>query len=632
MSGILLSCCNVGQHGGRFFLAYCDDSTNAISWIRLDDVDVDLGRASGATGLFYEQGSCFVAIQGIHDPAIVLEFDYDFRFKRSIPLPGVRDIHSIKVYDGHLYAASTGTNELIEVDLRNLAEFSCAFRSPTTPSIPNVHLNDYLRHNGKEYVLGHSNPFSAAGRRNGFVYCLSDREVVLDKLEHAHTLLDVNGELGVLDSARGRIVVAENGHPKPWLQIDTGGILRGACQTDDSLLAAMSSRRLFSRKQGLLQINVPQDQVVLGDEAFMSWLYRYDKSDLKSYTRISLSEIAFEIYDLIKVSQPPAPDRLLPHAAALRAQASRQQYFWLSRRSVGSEEDQAPSPPEPVAAKAAKEESVAVAKDESLSLWVLPTADETSLLADKERPSRRPAVKSAASPPTPAPTDENFQIVRAEGSTKTVIAFAGLAQLIGGMTTFNFMNSLKGVNANVIFVRDPARTWYNGPIEGIGRNSREIARKLGELVSSLSTKQLYLLGASSGGFAALAYAKELKATRVLAFSPQTSISVDYLNSVGELRWIKLISRIKSPSIVDASPLIAEATRLECHLIVGSRMQLDTVYAERLRANRNIHFHYVNSGHNPAQYLRKRDKLSIVLEKFIMDKPLTVGSNTPLLDA
>jgi len=630
MSGILLSCCNVGQHGGQFFLAYCDDRTNAISWIRLDDIDVDLGRASGATGLFYENGSCFVAIQGIHDPAIVLEFDYDFRFKRSIPLPGVRDIHSIKVYDGHLYAASTGTNELIEVDLRNLAEFSCTFRSPTTPSIPNVHLNDYLRHNGKEYVLGHSNPFSAAGRKNGFVYCLSDRKVVLDKLEHAHTLLDVNGELGVLDSARGRIVVAENGQPKPWLQIDTGGILRGACQTDDSLVAAMSSRRLFSRKQGLLQVNVPEDQVVFGDEAFMSWLYRYHKADLKSFTRISLSEIAFEIYDLIKVSQPPAPKRLLPHAAALRAQASRQQYFWLSRRSVGPENDQAPSSPEPVASKWAKKESVAINKDEDLSLWVLPIAEEDSLLADKEGPSRRASVKPVAASATPGQAEENFQIVRAEGSTKTVIAFAGLAQLIGGMTTFNFMNSLKDVNANVIFVRDPGRTWYNGPIEGIGENSHEIGLKLGELVSSLNTKQLYLLGASSGGFAALAYAKELKASRVLAFSPQTNISIDYLSSVGELRWIKLISRIRNPTIVDASPLVADAAGSECHLIVGRRVELDVVYAERLRAFHNMHLHYINSGHNPAQFLRKRGNLSVVLEKFILDKPLTVGSNTPLL--
>lgn len=634
MSGVLLSCCNTGHRGGPFFLAFCHDRTNELSWIKLDDIDVDFSRASGATGLFYEQDRLFVAVQGLHDPAIILEFDRDIRFKTLISLPGVRDIHSIKVYDGVLYATSTGTNELFEVDLRSPGKISRRFKCPTTASVPNAHLNDYLRHGGKEYVLGHSNPFVADGRKNGFIYSLTDQQVVVEKLEHAHTLLDIDGRLGVLDSARGRVVVSDGASATPWLQLHTGGILRGACASDDAMYVAMSSRRLFSRKKGLLQINVPDDHVVFGNEAFMSWLYRFDKGDLKSFTRVSLSEIAFEVYDLLKLDHTPPPDRLIPNAAAIRAQAWRQQFFWLSRRSAERADDEyAPadaSRPAPVPAPIVQKKPPPPASpSEGVAFWELPIEDHLTPEPVVSPPRKKPAAEPLKSPAIAKPAEgqsleANFQVVVKPGSPKTVIAFAGLAQLVGGMTTYNFMNSLKGTDANVIFVRDPRRSWFNGPIDGIGKNSAEIGSKLATLASELDTKELYLLGTSSGGFAAMAYAKMLNAKRILAFSPQTNIALNYLDSVGELRWIKLISRIKNPTLVDTSSLLSGIEGLDCHLIVGRRMELDTVYAERLKAIKGMHLHYVDSGHNSAQFLRNAGLLSDVLNRFVTDAPMKIG--------
>ena len=629
MSGVLLSCCNTGR-GGPLLLAYCDDRTSEISWIRLDDIGIDLSRATGATGLFSGPDSHFVAIQGVHDPALILEFDHDLRIRNLIQLPGARDLHSIKVYDGQLYATSTGTNELFEINLDNSGKIACRFRCPTTKLIPNVHLNDYLRHAGKEYVLGHSNPFRAAGRRSGFVYCLTDREVVIDRLEHPHTLLVLDRRLAILDSARAMVVFVDDGVSKPFMRVDTGGILRGACQTDDALLLAMSSRRLFSRKRGLLQVNVTDDQVILGNESFMSWLYRFDKANLESHTRISLSEISFEIYDLAKLDHPPAPDRLIADAAALRSQAWRQQYFQLSQRHAGLKdlEDENPGPsaariPAPV--QSHNPAPAPSRKASGVPLWVLPLGGGDGFPMQSDSPTAETGTASTFATAKPQQTDDNFHIASANGSPKTIIAFAGLAQLIGGMTPYNFMNSLKGIIANVIFVRDPKRTWFNGPIEGVGKNSIEIGQKLNKLASELATQQLYLLGTSSGGFAALAYAKTLNAKRVMAFSPQTNIDLDYLDSVGETRWIKLITRIKNPSLVDTTPLLADLSGRDCHLIVGKRAKLDVTYAERLRSVPDVSIHYVDSGHNPAVFLWNSGLLSGILRQFVMDAPLTIGN-------
>ena len=62
----------------------------------------------------------------------------------------------------------------------------------------------------------------------------------------------------------------------------------------------------------------------------------------------------------------------------------------------------------------------------------------------------------------------------------------------------------------------------------------------------------------------------------------------------------------------------------CHLIVGRRMELDTVYAERLKDIKGMHLHYVDSGHNSAQFLRDAGLLSDVLNRFVTGAPLKIG--------
>ena len=286
------------------------------------------------------------------------------------------------------------------------------------------------------------------------------------------------------------------------------------------------------------------------------------------------------------------------------------------------------------ALRAASEEFVAGHEDVDYfpSYKIVTLTDRSAAFVEDNMHSQQFSAHAAltkdASPPaigTPATTsfDEvNFEVVKSSVAKKTIVAFAGLAQLFGGMTPYNFMNSLKDVNVNVVFVRDPRRTWYNGPIAGLGRRGSEIGARIRQLASEAGSGEIYLLGTSSGGFAALAFAEILRAKRVLTFSPQTSIDPVYLRSVGETRWLELLDRLDRADFIDLVPLLeGSSVRARYDIIVGARVPLDVIYAERLAHLPSVAVHRVDSRHNTAMHLRDKGLLEKVLSDFIDDEPI-----------
>jgi hypothetical protein len=244
------------------------------------------------------------------------------------------------------------------------------------------------------------------------------------------------------------------------------------------------------------------------------------------------------------------------------------------------------------------------------------------LIRGARQPVATPQAEAAA---VPGAEEANVRIIRSPGATRTIVAFAGLGQLVGGMTPFNFMHSLAGIQANVVFVRDPRRTWYNGPIADLGRSAGEIGGRIGALAAEAGGGELYLLGTSSGGFAALAFAAPLGAKRVLAFAPQTTIDTTVLRAIGETRWLNLLDRRRPTDLLDVLPALEAAPPAGgCEIIVGRRVPHDIVYANRLAHLAGVAVHLVRGGHNTAMHLRERGALSKVLRAFVDDAPIDLG--------
>jgi tetratricopeptide (TPR) repeat protein len=116
---------------------------------------------------------------------------------------------------------------------------------------------------------------------------------------------------------------------------------------------------------------------------------------------------------------------------------------------------------------------------------------------------------------------------RAPASSRVTIVFAEFLTKDQGLRSYAFRHLLSKLSVNVIYVRDPANQWYNQGISGLGRDIGSAAAGLKDVCASEGFSEIGCVGASMGGYGALAFARELGADAVLAFAPQTFLAPPY---------------------------------------------------------------------------------------------------------
>ncbi|WP_042703990.1 hypothetical protein [Azospirillum sp. B506] len=104
------------------------------------------------------------------------------------------------------------------------------------------------------------------------------------------------------------------------------------------------------------------------------------------------------------------------------------------------------------------------------------------------------------------------------GSSTTLIAFTGRARRLT-VSVYLMQRILEPFGVNVIYLFDPADSFYLGGIGGRWTGLDATLGLLRRLCEGFGTQQLYCLGQSTGGYGALRYGLELDARAILAFSP-----------------------------------------------------------------------------------------------------------------
>src|SRR5690349_9376454 len=105
---------------------------------------------------------------------------------------------------------------------------------------------------------------------------------------------------------------------------------------------------------------------------------------------------------------------------------------------------------------------------------------------------------------------ESCRIEFKENGLPLIVSFAGLGE------PYNFVKTLKGVRANIIYLRDPNHNWYLNGLYGVGDTVKEVANFLHEKQKLFESKTVCVIGASAGGFAAILYGQLLSADKVLS--------------------------------------------------------------------------------------------------------------------
>lgn len=211
----------------------------------------------------------------------------------------------------------------------------------------------------------------------------------------------------------------------------------------------------------------------------------------------------------------------------------------------------------------------------------------------------------------------------------TVIAFAGMGHGLQ-MPIAEFAAVLTPLAANLLFVKDLDRCWYQHGIRGLGTSPAAAAPRLAALLPE-GSRLAGTVGTSSGGTGAIMFGALLGAPRTLAFSPRTLIDAEAVS-----RW-----RVDVPEMpaLDLSSPTADMRRfLEVHdhgpvlVVHGEHNQGDTAQAQRIADLPGVRVSALPTDWHPtAAWLRDHGELgSTLAETFGLSLlPGAVYADTPV---
>ena len=202
-----------------------------------------------------------------------------------------------------------------------------------------------------------------------------------------------------------------------------------------------------------------------------------------------------------------------------------------------------------------------------------------------------------------------------DGRTMLVM-FSGYQQGLG-MPVLEFRRITQAVAAKLVFLRDPAQSWYHGNLPGAGNGPTQIAEFIGRLKAGAGCERLVCVGNSMGGYGALLVGSLAAADRVIAFSPQTFISRWLRLRHLDRRWgnrIPLARRSAGAlrAAFDLAAFLRPPGYGSADIYADSSHRLDAVHAHRLERVDSTKIHFIDGGHGAIKRMRDSGELLSII--------------------
>ena len=192
--------------------------------------------------------------------------------------------------------------------------------------------------------------------------------------------------------------------------------------------------------------------------------------------------------------------------------------------------------------------------------------------------------------------------------------FGGLSAGMG-IPPFEFKRILSNIKANKYFFRDPTQSWYQKELKQKDSQLYKIYHE-----SRKKGNRSIFIGNSMGGFASLMYGAKCRANEIIAFSPQTTISLLHKLQYRDYRWMKNLIKVymrygissENFDVLNEKERLKEIPKINVYYGVDS--QLDAIQALRLLEVPTIGLHAIdNTDHNLVKNLKISGQLSLILE-------------------
>ena len=198
-----------------------------------------------------------------------------------------------------------------------------------------------------------------------------------------------------------------------------------------------------------------------------------------------------------------------------------------------------------------------------------------------------------------------------------IIAFSGGARKLD-VPVHEFFATTKTLGYNRILLWDKHYMFYHYGVDRQRRDWPSLLDYLRREIERLQPKQLFCVGTSGGGYAALIAGHYLKADFVHAFGPQTKIDItrEGIRSARHPfnRWVMSWSRRVHRPVLDLAPVLSRfngRTRYFVHYGVGH--EDDRCFADRIAGLPSVvTLGYPCSAHAIAIFLAKKKFLGHVL--------------------
>lgn len=222
---------------------------------------------------------------------------------------------------------------------------------------------------------------------------------------------------------------------------------------------------------------------------------------------------------------------------------------------------------------------------------------------------------------TTSPIDTEVFHAMPSGSKTVIVSFGAKG---GGQGVFHFFKVLKPLRGfTKLLVRDPAGSWYNAGLPGVGDTVEDIAARIKQEVAALGGERIITSGPSMGGYAAILFGCMLGAERAIALAPQT------LLDRGQRHAPPAGVELQAP---DLRPIIRDAPATKIDLVAGWDDPLDIFNAGRVAALPSVRILALRGGtHSFVEDLHREEKLIPLFTDLVLGVTPEICEVDPSLD-
>lgn len=220
------------------------------------------------------------------------------------------------------------------------------------------------------------------------------------------------------------------------------------------------------------------------------------------------------------------------------------------------------------------------------------------------------------------------------GSKKLYFIFGGVAAELA-MPPFEFYTSAKIIEENKIFLRDFSQAWYQNGLPGVGNTFHAIGTFIEKKIAELEPEEVFFVGNSMGGYAAILFASLVGKGTAIAFAPQTFVSPLKRLRHREQRWSKQITKMHLRTALKTHVwdlkawLTPRPTEADIEIYVAKDSRLDYLHATYLKNLESVTVHeFPVGGHNLVKQLRDEGALPAILSGTYLKPPVRTAPQRP----